>query len=57
VNNSEVHAGLEKVMEASGTQMEALQPEEIAQAVAFVIDTPSNMAVNEMVICPTGQEV
>ncbi|AUI72333.1 SDR family oxidoreductase [Companilactobacillus alimentarius] len=57
VNNSEVHAGLEKVMEASGTQMEALQPEEIAQAVAFVIDTPSNMAVNEMVIRPTGQEV
>ncbi|GAB5056754.1 SDR family oxidoreductase [Companilactobacillus alimentarius] len=54
VNNSEVHAGLEKVMEASGTQMEALQPEEIAQAVAFVIDTPSNMAVNEMVIRPTG---
>ena len=57
VNNSAVHDGLEKVMQASGTQMTSLDPEEIAQAVAFVIDTPKNMAVNEMVIRPTGQEV
>lgn len=57
VNNSAAHDGLEKVMQASGTQMTSLDPEEIAQAVAFVIDTPKNMAVNEMVIRPTGQEV
>ncbi|WP_195701624.1 SDR family oxidoreductase [Companilactobacillus futsaii] len=57
VNNSAAHDGLEKVMQASGTQMTSLNPEEIAQAVAFVIDTPKNMAVNEMVIRPTGQEV
>lgn len=56
VNNSAAHDGLEKVMQASGTQMTSLNPEEIAQAVAFVIDTPKNMAVNEMVIRPTGQE-
>ena len=37
--------------------MTGLNPEEIAQAVAFVIDTPANMAVNEMVIRPTGQTV
>ncbi len=37
--------------------MQVLQPEEIAEAVAFVINTPKNMAVNEMVIRPTGQEV
>ncbi|WCG35750.1 SDR family oxidoreductase [Companilactobacillus farciminis] len=57
VNNSAAHDGLEKVMQAAGTQMTSLDPEEIAQAVAFVIDTPKNMAVNEMVIRPTGQEV
>ena len=57
INNSAAHDGLEKVMQASGTQMTSLDPEEIAQAVAFVIDTPKNMAVNEMVIRPTGQEV
>lgn len=57
VNNSAAHDGLEKVMQASGTQMTSLNPDEIAQAVAFVIDTPKNMAVNEMVIRPTGQEV
>jgi len=34
-----------------------LKPEEIAQAVAFVIDTPANMAVNEMIIRPTGQSI
>lgn len=33
-----------------------LQPEDIAQAVAFAIDTPANMAVNEMVIRPVGQK-
>ena len=44
-------------MKQPGSEMMALQPEEIAQAVAFVIDTPANMAVNEMVIRPTGQEV
>lgn len=57
INNSAAHDGLEKVMQASGTQMTSLDPVEIAQAVAFVIDTPKNMAVNEMVIRPTGQEV
>ena len=57
VNNDAAHDGLEKVMQAAGTQMTSLDPEEIAQAVAFVIDTPKNMAVNEMVIRPTGQEV
>lgn len=37
--------------------MQALQPEEIAEAVAFVINTSKNMTVNEMVIRTTGQEV
>ncbi|MFC6176680.1 SDR family oxidoreductase [Companilactobacillus huachuanensis] len=57
INNKEVREGLESAMKQPGAEMMALQPEEIAQAVAFVIDTPANMAVNEMVIRPTGQEV
>ena len=57
INNDEVRNGLKDAMKQPGSEMMALQPEEIAQAVAFVIDTPANMAVNEMVIRPTGQEV
>lgn len=57
INNKEVREGLESAMKQPGSEMMALQPEEIAQAVAFAIDTPANMAVNEMVIRPTGQEV
>lgn len=57
INNKEVREGLVDAMKQPGAEMMALQPEEIAQAVAFAIDTPANMAVNEIVIRPTGQEV
>jgi len=57
INNEEVRNGLKSAMKQPGAEMMAMQPEEIASAVAFVIDTPANMAVNEMVIRPTGQEV
>ena len=57
INNQEVREDLKNAMKQPGAEMMALQPEEIAQAVAFVIDTPANMAVNEMIIRPTGQEV
>lgn len=57
INNQEIKEQLESMSDMPGADMQAMQPEEIAQAVAFVIDTPANMAVNEMVIRPTGQEV
>ncbi|EOA07907.1 SDR family oxidoreductase [Pediococcus acidilactici] len=57
INNKEVRESLKAAQKQPGAEMMALEPEEIAQAVAFVIDTPKNMAVNEMVIRPTGQEV
>ncbi|GAK48318.1 short chain dehydrogenase family protein [Secundilactobacillus oryzae JCM 18671] len=57
INNEAVKSGLENAMKQPGSEMFALDAEEIAQAVAFVIDTPANMAVNEMVIRPTQQEV
>jgi len=57
INNEAVRDGLKSAMKQPGAEMMAMEPEEIASAVAFVIDTPANMAVNEMVIRPTGQEV
>ena len=57
INNQEIKEQLESLKNLPGADMQALQPEEIAEAVAFVINTPKNMAVNEMVIRPTGQEV
>lgn len=57
INNDEIRNGLKDAMKQPGADMMAMEPEEIAQAVSFVIDTPANMAVNEMVIRPTGQEV
>lgn len=57
INNQEIKKGLEEATSQPGSEMSAMQPEEIAQAVAFVIDTPANISVNEMVIRPTGQEV
>ncbi len=57
INNQEVRESLKAAQKRPGAEMMALEPEEIAQAVVFVIDTPKNMAVNEMVIRPTGQEI
>jgi Short-chain alcohol dehydrogenase of unknown specificity len=57
INNKDIREQLESLKDLPDADMQALQPEEIAKAVAFVIDTPKNMAVNEMIIRPTGQEV
>lgn len=57
INNKEIREQLESMKDMPDADMQSLQPEEIAQAVVFAIDTPANMAVNEMVIRPTGQEV
>jgi NADP-dependent 3-hydroxy acid dehydrogenase YdfG len=46
---------LEKYIEAS-KQMEALQAEDIANAILFAVDSPSHMNVNEILIRPTAQE-
>ncbi|KRN98846.1 SDR family oxidoreductase [Companilactobacillus kimchiensis] len=57
INNDEVREGLKAARKQPGAEMMGMDPEEIASAVAFVIDTPANMAVNEMIIRPTGQEI
>lgn len=57
INNEATRTGLKDAMQQPGAEWMALEPEEIAQAVAFAIDTPKNMAINEMVIRPTGQAV
>lgn len=35
--------------------MNVLSPEEIARTIAFIIDTPANMSINELVIRPTAE--
>ncbi|AXR42733.1 SDR family oxidoreductase [Pediococcus pentosaceus] len=57
INNEKIRNELKDAQKLPGAEMTGLDPKEIAQAVAFVIDTPANMAVNEMVIRPTGQTV
>ncbi|AVW09396.1 SDR family oxidoreductase [Lactiplantibacillus paraplantarum] len=37
------------------SSMTVLSPEEIAQTIAFIIDTPANMSINELVIRPTAE--
>ena len=34
----------------------AIQPDSIARAIAFAIEQPSDVAINEMIIRPTHQE-
>lgn len=46
---------LEKYIEAS-KQMEALQAEDIANAIVFTINSPGHVNVNEILIRPTTQE-
>ena len=38
-------------------QMEVLQPEDIADAVAYIVTRPRRVAVNEMLVRPTNQEM
>lgn len=57
INNKNIREGLEKAMNQPGAEMLGLRPEEIASAVAFVIDTPANMSVNEMIVRPTLQKI
>lgn len=57
INNEKVRNDLKNAQKLPGAEMMGLDPEEIANAVAFVIDTPANMAVNEIVIRPTGQAI
>jgi len=46
---------LEKFVEAT-KQMEALQADDIANAILFAVESPSHMNVNELLIRPTSQE-
>ena len=39
-----------------GKQMEALQADDISNAIIFAIDAPNHMNVNEILIRPTTQD-
>lgn len=56
IHNKEFAAGLiDQMKHPDEIPMDILKPEEIAQAVVFAIDTPKNMAVNDIVVRPVGQ--
>lgn len=37
-------------------QFEALEAEDIADAIAYIVTRPRRMAINELLVRPTGQE-
>src|SRR5215211_5349646 len=53
--NTITHKALEKYVERT-KQMEALQAEDIANAIVFALQTPNHVNVNEILIRPTTQE-
>lgn len=56
INNKDFAAGLiSQMRHPDEIPMDILKPEDIAKAVVFAIDTPQNMAVNELVVRPVGQ--
>lgn len=56
INNKQFAAGLISQMKhPDDIPMDILKPAEVAQAVAFAINTPKNMDINELVIRPVGQ--
>lgn len=55
LTNTITDKALEKFVE-SVKQMEALQAEDIANAILFAVESPSHMNVNEILIRPTTQE-
>ena len=55
LTNTITDAALEKYVERT-KQMEALQAEDIADAIVFAVQSPSHVNVNEILIRPTTQE-
>jgi len=55
LTNTITDNALEKFVEST-RQMEALQAEDIANAILFAVESPSHMNVNEILIRPTTQE-
>jgi NADP-dependent 3-hydroxy acid dehydrogenase YdfG len=52
-NRPEVLAGMRSVIES----MELLHPEDIADAIAYIVTRPRRVAVNELLVRPTEQEL
>jgi NADP-dependent 3-hydroxy acid dehydrogenase YdfG len=51
--NPLVQQGVERMREQIG---EVLQPEDIANSIAFAVSQPAHVAVNEVLVRPTGQQ-
>jgi NADP-dependent 3-hydroxy acid dehydrogenase YdfG len=55
LTNTITEKSLEKYVESS-KQMEALQAEDIANAIVYALDSPAHVNVNEILMRPTTQE-
>jgi NADP-dependent 3-hydroxy acid dehydrogenase YdfG len=55
LTNTITDKALEKFVEST-KQMQALQAEDIANAIVFAVESPAHMNVNEVLIRPTAQE-
>jgi len=49
-----VQQGVERMRDQIG---EVLQPEDIADAIAFAASQPGHVGINEVLVRPTGQQV
>lgn len=60
IDNPEMQAEIDKVFKNSTSEqrrMNTLDPEDIANAVAYVVAQPKHVAISDMLIRPTAQEV
>lgn len=57
IGNATIEANIKQLMDSDGDRMLSLDPEDIANAVLFAIDQPKHVAISEVMVRPTGQEV
>lgn len=57
IGNATIEANIKQLMDSGGDRMLSLDPEDIANAVLFAIDQPKHIAISEVMVRPTGQEV
>lgn len=57
IGNDNVLQGVQQLMDAPEEKALALNPEDVARAVAYAIDQPKHVAISEVLIRPAGQEV
>lgn len=60
LDNPEMQAAMDEMFKHVSQEemrMNVLDPEDIANAVAYVVDQPKHVSITDMIIRPTAQEV